>query len=54
MIAQIGEQHPAMIPLAMDPARQADGLADMGFAQAVAVMGTVAVQGGPRSLISMG
>ena len=33
MIAQIDEQQIAMIALAVDPARQADGLADMGGAK---------------------
>ena len=33
MVAQIDEQHPAMIALAMDPAGQAHGLADIGSPQ---------------------
>ena len=33
MIAQIDEQHAAMIALAMHPAGQADGLADVGGAE---------------------
>ena len=34
MIAQIDEQHAAMVALAVDPARKADGLADIGGASA--------------------
>ena len=45
MVAQIDEQHAAMVALAVDPARQADGRADIGGAQVGAVMGTVGVHG---------
>ena len=34
MIAQIDEQHAAMVALAVDPARQADGRSDIGWREA--------------------
>jgi hypothetical protein len=43
MIAQIDEQHTAMIALAVNPARQADGLSNMAGAQGAAGVGTVKV-----------
>ena len=36
MIAQVDEQHAAMVALAVDPARQSDGLADLGGGQLAA------------------
>ncbi len=38
MVAQIDEQHPAMIADAVAPARQPHGLADVGFAERAAGM----------------
>ena len=43
MVAQVDEQHAAMVALAVNPARQADGRADVGGAKLGAVMGTVGV-----------
>ena len=43
MVAQIDEQHAAMIALAVDPAGQADGLADVGGAKRGAVVGAIGV-----------
>jgi len=43
MVAQIDEQHAAMIALAMDPARQANRLADIGRRQTGAGVGTIGV-----------
>ena len=45
MIAQIDEQHAAMIALAVHPARKTDGLADIGGAELGAVMGAIGVHG---------
>lgn len=33
IVAQVDEQQPAMVALAVDPARETDGLADMRFAE---------------------
>jgi hypothetical protein len=41
MIAQIDEQHPTVIALAVDPARQADGLPDIIGTQRAAGVGAV-------------
>ena len=43
MVAQVDEQHAAVVALAVDPARQADGLADVGGAQLGAIMGAIGV-----------
>ena len=43
MIAQIDEQQPAMIALAMHPARDADRLADLFGAKLAAIMGAIGV-----------
>ena len=43
MIAQIDEQQLAVVALAVDPARQADGFANIGGAQRGAIMGAVGV-----------
>ncbi len=43
MIAQIDEQDAAVIALAVDPAGQADGRADVGSAELAAVMGAIGV-----------
>ncbi len=43
MIAQIDEQHAAMIALLVDPARKADGLADILLAERGAIVGTIGV-----------
>jgi len=45
MVAQVDEEHPAMIALAVDPARQPHRLADVGGAQLCASMGAVGVHG---------
>ena len=45
MVAQIDEQHPAMVADAMAPARQADLLADIAVAERAAIVGAVAVHG---------
>ena len=45
MIAQIDEQHAAMIALAVDPARQARGRVDIGGAQVGASVGAIGVHG---------
>jgi hypothetical protein len=43
VVAKVDKQHPAMIALAVDPARQADFLADVGGAKLGAMVGTVGV-----------
>jgi hypothetical protein len=43
VIAQVDEQHAAMIALAMDPAREADILADMLAREGAAGVGTIRV-----------
>jgi hypothetical protein len=43
MVAQIDEQHAAMIALAMHPARQFHPRADVAFAELAAIVGTVGV-----------
>ena len=43
MVPQIDEQQPAVIALAMNPARQADTCASIGDAQGTAIMGTISV-----------
>ena len=43
MVAQIDEQHPAMVADAVNPARDPDGLADMLLAELAAGMGAVAM-----------
>ncbi len=45
MVAQIDEEHPAMVADAMAPARQADDLADMLLPERAAGVGAVAVHG---------
>ena len=45
MIAQIDEQHAAMVALAVNPARQADGRADIGGAELGAGVGAIGVHG---------
>ena len=49
MVAQVDEQQAAMVAHAVHPARQADGLADIGFAEFGAVMAAVAVHRRSRS-----
>ena len=46
MIAKVDEQHPAVVALAVNPPRQADGLANIGGAQLGAIMGSVGVHAG--------
>ena len=43
MVAQIDEQQPAMVALAVHPARQAHSLADMLGAKLAAMMGAIGV-----------
>jgi hypothetical protein len=43
MVAQVDEQNAAMVALAVNPARQADGRADVGSAECIAGVGTVGV-----------
>ena len=45
MVAQVDEQHAAMIADAVAPAREAHGLADMLLAERAACMAAVAVHG---------
>ena len=47
MVAQVDEQNAAVIADPMDPARQADRLADMGFVQLDAGLAAIGVHGGP-------
>ena len=47
MVAQVDEQHAAMVADAVAPAREADGLADMVFAELAAGMGAIGVHGNP-------
>ena len=51
MIAQIDEQHPAMVALAVDPARQLDGRSDVARTERGAMVGTVGVHGGISMLV---
>ncbi len=46
MVAQVDEQDTAMVALAVDPAGQANGLADIAFAKLCASMGAVGVHCG--------
>ena len=45
MIAQVDEQHPAMVALAVHPAGQADAGTDIALAELAAIVGTVGVDG---------
>ena len=54
MVAQVDEQHAAMVALAMDPARQADGLADIGGSQGAAGMGAIGMHGKNSLLVWSG
>ena len=45
MVAQIDEQQPAMVALAMHPSRDADRLADLFGAKLAAIMGAIGVHG---------
>ena len=45
MVAQIDEQHAAMVADAVAPAGQSDGFTDMGFAEVAAGMGAIGVHG---------
>ena len=51
MVAQVDEQHAAMVADAVAPAGQADGFADMGFAEIAAGMGAIGVHGGPLQVL---
>ncbi len=43
VVAQVDEDQPAMVPLAMDPAGKPDGLAGVGGAKRAAGVGAVGV-----------
>jgi hypothetical protein len=45
MVAEIDEQQPTMVANSVAPARQADGLVDVCFAQRAAGMGPVTMHG---------
>ena len=45
MVAQVDEQHAAMVADAMTPARQANGFADIALAERAAGMGPVTMHG---------
>ena len=46
MVAQVDEQHPAMVADAMAPAGKPHGLPDVAFAQRAAGVGTIAMHEG--------
>ena len=46
MVAQVDEQHAAVVADAVAPAGQAGDLADIGFAERAAGMGAITVHGG--------
>jgi hypothetical protein len=46
MVAQVDEDQPAMVAAPVDPARQADGLPDIGLAKLAAGVGAIGVHGG--------
>ena len=48
MVAQVDEQHAAMVANPVAPARQTDILADVAFAQRAAGVGTIAMHGHSR------
>ena len=50
MVAQVDKQQIAVIALAMDPAGQADGLADAGGAERGTIVGAICVHDGPLEL----
>jgi hypothetical protein len=52
MVAQVDEQHAAMIADAMAPARQANGLIDIALAERAAGMGPVTMHGNPEKQMS--
>ena len=54
MVAQVDEQHAAMVALAMDPAGQADCLADIGGAELGAMMSAIGVHGCACSIAMCG
>jgi hypothetical protein len=45
MVAQVDKQHTAVIALAVDPARQADGRSNVVGSKGIAIMGAVGVHG---------
>jgi hypothetical protein len=47
MVAQIDEQYAAMVADAVTPAGNADGLADVFFAELAAGVGAIGVHGNP-------
>ena len=49
MVAQIDEQHAAMVADAMAPAGQADRLVDVAVAERAAGMGPVTMHGYPKN-----
>jgi hypothetical protein len=50
MVAQIDKQQIAMIALAVDPAGQTDGFADVRSAKLGTIMGAICVHDGPLEL----
>ncbi len=58
VVAQVDEQHAAMVADAVHPARKARNAADIGAAQAAAGGGAITVQAGrghgPKSLVELG
>jgi hypothetical protein len=52
MVAQVDEQHTAMVANAMAPAGQADRLADMAVAERAAGVGPVTMHGIPKNQMS--
>ena len=51
MVAQVDEQQLAVIALAVDPAGQADGFADVAFAKVGAAVGAIGVHAENRALL---
>src|ERR1700761_9774978 len=49
MVAQIDEQHAAMVADTMAPARQPDGLVDIAVAERAAGVGPVTMHGNPEN-----
>ncbi len=53
MVAQIDEQHAAMVADTMAPAGQANGFADVALAERAAGMGPVAMHGRPERAVGI-
>src|ERR1700689_2220341 len=54
MVAQVDEQHAAMVADTMAPAGQTDGLVDVGVAERAAGVGPVTMHGYPEKLVLEG